>query len=382
MRIGIDARYLNGEYSGIAKYSELLIESIAKIDSTNDYVVYIHPGYKDKLDVGENFVFRKFNARPVSMQTMWGFGKFIEPDNLDLLHSLYPLAPVTFDGQLLVTVHDLQPLKDPSFTARRRWFRKLSYDLFYRWSYPTTIKRADYIVTVSKSTAQDVAEMFPSKTQDIIAVQSGLEASIHEQPDAEYINEVCKSYSLPENYLLYIGSTRPNKNLPNMIRAFADVLSHSRNIESESFKDICLVLVVNPDRFFAECRDLIKQLGIQDRVKIYRKISEAEKKVFYVKARLLYFVTKHEGFGFPVLEAQACGTPVLASNHSSLPEVSGAASLHVDPDDVEQITDGLIRILVNEKLVEEMRQAGLNNVQRFTWERTARRVHELYENLF
>ncbi|MFC1600995.1 glycosyltransferase family 4 protein [Candidatus Sumerlaeota bacterium] len=382
MRIGIDARYLNNEYSGIAKYSEGLLRALSALDQENEYEVYVHSSYRRSLALGENFRVHQFPARPVSLATMWRFGEFVAEHELDLLHSLFPLAPLTFDGPLLVTVHDLQALIVPGFTARRNWFVRKAYDLFYGWAYPTTIKRAKYVLADSRATRDDVARYFPTKKDSAIVVLPGLDDEFREPIDPAVAQETSQRHSLPRDFLLYVGSTRPNKNLPNMIRAFAQLLERAHADDLREIQDLCLVLVVNPDRFFSESRQLIRRLGIQEQVKVFNNISEVEKKAFCHLARALYFVTRNEGFGFPLLEAQACGTPVLAARHSSLPEIAGDAALLVDPDSVEAITDGLLEILLNESLRRQLAEDGPKNALRYTWQHTAELTLEVYNHLY
>jgi glycosyltransferase involved in cell wall biosynthesis len=380
LRIGIDARYLNGEFSGIATYSENLLKGLSAIDRENDYEVFIHPGYRKPLGLGENFRVRHFTARPVSLATMWKFGKILNKLDLDLLHAHFPLAPVTFDGPLLVTVHDLQALTVPEFTARRNWLKEKAYNAFYHWAYPLTIKRANYIITDSKATRDDVAHFFPRKLPETIVIHPGLEDVYWEEPELE--EQTVEKFSLPEQYVLYLGSTRPNKNLPRMIRAFALMLRQAGERPGSLLDALNLVLVVHSDRFFRECRQLIRKLKIQERVKIFHDISEAEKRVFYRRCRALYFVTKHEGFGFPLLEAQACGAPVLASNHAALPEIAGASALIVDPDSTKAIAEGLKRLVLDEDLRQRLIAAGRENAAQFKWARTCRRVLEVYHHLY
>ena len=380
MRIGIDARYLNGEYSGIACYSQNLLQALSAIDQENEYEIFIHPGYRKPLRLGENFKVRQFPARPVSLATMWKFGKVLNKLNLDLLHSHFPLAPVTFDGPLLVTVHDLQALTVPEFTARRNWLKEKAYNAFYHWAYPLTIKRANYVITDSKSTRTDVAHFFPRKLEETIVIHPGLEDFFWEEPELE--EQTVGKFSLPEDYVLYLGSTRPNKNLPRMIRAFAMLLRQAQEHPGTLLDRLNLVLVVHADRLFRECRQLIRKLKIQEQVKIFHDISEAEKRVFYRRCRALYFVTKHEGFGFPLLEAQACGAPVLASNHAALPEIAGDSALIVDPDSTKEIAEGLKRILLDEELRPQLIAAGRENAAQFKWARSSRRLLEIFNHLY
>jgi len=377
MRIVIDARYLSGDYSGISQYSEDFLSHLALEDTQNEYIVYVHPNYRRQLPLGENFTVKRFNARPVSLGTVFQFGRVVRQEKPDLLHSLFPLTPLFYRGPLLVTIYDLQALLVPEFTGRRAWPLRKAYDLFYWWAYPTTVRRARYIVTVSEATRRDIARVFPRYAERAIVVHSGINAGelVHCPP--EFVEETRRRFGLPDRFLLYIGSTRPNKNLPMMIRAYAAALR-----EDPSLRDVSLVLVLSPDRFFVECAKLIRALKISDRVQIQRSITNEEKRAFYYACRAVYLVTKYEGFGLPLLEAQACGAPVLAANHSALPEIGGDSALFVDPDNLQEVTQGVRRILTDEALRRTLIEKGRNNLQRFRWEKAAKTIAQIYNHLF
>jgi glycosyltransferase involved in cell wall biosynthesis len=377
MRIAIDARYLNGEYSGIAEYSENFLSHLARQDQKNEYVVYIHPNYKKPLPLGENFQVKTYDARPVSLRTVFQFGSVINRERPDLLHSLAPLTPYFYRGPLLVTMYDLQALLVPEFTGQRPWIVRKLYDWFYWWTYPTTVRRARYMITVSEATRLDIARVFPRHADRSIVVHSGIDADQLAACSEELIERTREEFDLPERYLLYIGSTRPNKNLPNMLRGFARAIR-----EYDGLDDLSLVLVVSPDRFFADCRKMIQTLKIGERVQIHRRITEEQKKAFYHAGDTLYLVTKFEGFGLPLLEAQACGMPVLAANHSALPEIGGRSALFVDPDRPDMIAEGLHRIMTDKALREELVQRGRENVKRFSWEKAVQTILQVYNHLF
>jgi len=377
MRIVIDARYLTGEYSGIAQFSEDFLTHLAAEDNLNEYVVYVHPNYRRELPLGGNFTVKSFNARPVSLATLFQFGAVVRREKPDLLHSLFPLTPFFYRGPLLVTIYDLQALLVPEFTGRRPWLIHKAYDLFYWWTYPTAVRRARYIVTTSEATRKDIERIFPRHADRAIVVHPGIDADELAQCPPDLLEQTRRHHGLPERYLLYIGSTRPNKNLPVMLRAYAQALG-----DYPELGDISLVLVVSPDRFFADCRKLIRTLKISERVQIHRNISEEEKKAFYHGSRALYQVTKYEGFGLPLLEAQACSVPVLAANHAALPEVAGDSALFVDPDDPRAITEGLLRILTEEPLRRDLIEKGQRNLKRFRWEKTIKTVTQIYNHLF
>lgn len=377
MRIVIDARYLNGEYSGIAEYSESFLTHLAVEDTDNEYVVFVHPNYKRELPLGENFKVKTFDARPVSLATLLRFGGVVKREKPALLHSLFPLTPLFYRGPLLVTIYDLQALLVPEFTGRRATPIRKAYDLFYWWTYPATVRRARYIVTVSETTRRDIARVFPRHADRAIVVHSGIDAEAMAECPPDLLEQTRERYSLPERYLLYIGSTRPNKNLPTMIRAYAQAVR-----EHEALRDISLVLVVSPDRFFAESRKLIQALKIGERVQIHRNITEDEKKAFYHGSRALYMVTKFEGVGLPLLEAQACSVPVLAADHAALPEIGGDSVLIVNPDDAGAIAEGLHRILTDESLRRDLIEKGKRNLKRFRWQKAVQTVTQIYNHLF
>ena len=146
--------------------------------------------------------------------------------------------------------------------------------------------------------------------------------------------------------------------------------------------DVFFVMVVTPDRFFDDARRQIKRLRLQKRMRIYRQISETEKRCFYARCLGLYFVSKNEGFGIPVLEAQACGVPALISNHASLPEIAGGGAFMVNPDDPEEIARRLRRMITDTDTRARVIEAGKRNVERFSWERAARQISDMYNYLF
>jgi len=141
-------------------------------------------------------------------------------------------------------------------------------------------------------------------------------------------------------------------------------------------------LVVKPDRFFDPFFAKVRERGLLSRVRIYNQVSEVERRVFYHLATLLYFVTKFEGFGLPVLEAHASGLPVLASTHGALPEIAGRAAILADPDDKDSIIEGLALFFSKPELRDVLVQLGYENVKRFSWKKTAREILNVYQHLF
>jgi glycosyltransferase involved in cell wall biosynthesis len=376
MKIAIDARYLSSLYSGIGVYSENLVLQLSRIDTTNQYLVIVHPTYAKSLKLGDNFRVITYHARPVSLKTLLMLPRILVQEEVDLLHSLFPLAPLFFEGNLLVTVHDLQPLLVPEFTGKRPIPIRKAYDYFYRWIYPRTLRKAKWIVAVSEATKAYITNLFPDLKHKTIVVHSGIERDFITGVEPFAVRKTVEKYAIPEKYLLYVGSTRPNKNLPQMIRAFAQL------VKSDSqFEDLIFLMVLQRDRFFKDCERLIDKLQLRQRVKILENLTEEEKKVVVAYASLLFFATKYEGFGFPILEAQALGTPVLASDCSALPEIAGSAAVLVDPDKPDKMAEGIRKILSDDAFRTTLIKKGKTNVLRFSWEKTARQILDIYTHL-
>lgn len=378
MKIFIDARYLRSSFSGIATYSEQLIRAIGTVDRRNSYRVLVHSSYRGDLELPENFEVLEDDAPPVSMRTLFTLQNLIRPWAPDVVHSLMPLWPLSLrnDYRTVATIFDLQPLLDPRFTSGRPALKRRAYDIFYNLSYRACMTQSDYLVAISAATKRDIARMVPKALDHVLVVHPGFDPEVQEPPAEEQMARVKDKFDLPKRYILYLGSTRPNKNLERMLDGFEELLS--RHPEES---DLRWVMVLKPDRFFDPFFATVRRKGLLRRVHIFDQVTELEKRVFYANAQLLYFATKFEGFGLPVLEAQGMGVPVLASTHASLPEVTGRGGVLVDPDDKDSMADGLESLLYDAELRKEVVEKGFQNITRFSWEAAARETVNMYEHL-
>lgn len=374
-RILLDARYLDGSFSGIGTYSRQVIEHLSAIDQETQYYVLVHPGLKDPLAVGKNFEVLSHRARPVSVPTLTSLGRLMDALRLDVVHSLFPLAPLRLRTPLAVTLHDLQPLVDPDFSARRIPFIKNAYNMFYRTVYPAVMEKAKWVFCVSYYTRDLTAELFPELIPRLVVVPSGLDARYFNPPSVS-VEEVRRQFNISRPYLLYYGSTRPNKNLPRTLRAFAQYLRASDDHEIE------LVFVLKRDRFFKEIRHVLRIEQLADRVRFLDQVPPEHVRALLAGARAFLFASKHEGFGFPSLEAMAAGVPVLAGRSGALPEICGNAAEFVDPDSTDDMAKGIERLLTDEPRRQELIERGKVRARQFDWKETAERLHSLYQLLF
>lgn len=378
MRILIDARYLDGSYSGIATYSRCLVEHLARLDQENEYLVVVRPGFSMNLQVGDNFEFLSYRPRPISLQSYLRFDDYVKEIQPDIVHSLAPHIPVFHHGPVMVTVHDLQPFVDPDFSAKRPRPLRAVYNLFYRWAYPTTMAKAKWIVCDSQATRDDVARLIPAVIPKLIVVRPGLEAR-PEKISPERTEAIRNKLGISERFFLYFGSTRPNKNLPNLVKAFARFLRENDH-EGEEPR---LVLVVRKDRFFRDVSRAISSRKLQDRVTVVDPLPRAEQFALLSGALGFVFPSKYEGFGFPPLEAMQAGVPVLAGRSGALPEILGEdAALLVDPEDVDDIAQGLGILASDGERRQALIEAGQAQIERFDWQECAGQIHDIYRLLF
>jgi glycosyltransferase involved in cell wall biosynthesis len=378
VKIFIDARYIQSSYSGIATYSELLLKGMGRQDTRNNYTVLVHSSYRGDLDLPDNFEVLEADARPVSFHTVFRLQKLVRKYDPDIYHSLMPLWPLALRNQVrtVATVFDLQPLLDPHFTSGRPAMMRKAYDIFYGVFYRRCFMMADYLIAISHATRRDISQLVPRAAEHTLVIQPGFEPEITTPPTDEQMTMVREKYDLPERFILYLGSTRPNKNLTRMLDAYQELLK--RHPEE---KNLRWVMVLKPDRFFDPFFAAVRNKGLLRQIQIFDQVSELEKRVFYRSASLLYFPTLFEGFGLPVLEAQGNGLPVLASTHSALPEVAGKGAVLVDGLDVTSIADGLEVALYDEQARAELVALGHENVKRFSWDSAAREVLNMYEHL-
>ncbi|MGF1573243.1 MAG: glycosyltransferase family 4 protein [Sumerlaeia bacterium] len=378
MTVFLDARYLDGSYSGIGTYSRYLIEHLAKLDQTTKFQVLVRPQFRQALNVGDNFEFFTYKPKVVSYQTLFRLQVFLNELKPKIVHSLAPVSPIFYDGPLIVTLHDLQPFLDPHFHSKRSAFARTGYQLFYRWAYPTVLSKAKWIICDSYSTRDDALAYYPGLRPKLIVNHLGIDQQVV-PPTAQEQNSVQERFGLLNSpYFLYYGSSRPNKNLVNLIKAYNRFLT----IASSEWQNSKLVLVISKSRFFRDVQRQITRNKLEGKVIIIDPLESREHQALLAGAHALLFPTKYEGFGFPVLEAMQLGVPVLAGESGSLPEICGDKAVLVDPDDVDAITKSIHLIATNAGLRERLKVEGISQARLFDWDRTAQSMLDIYKLLF
>jgi glycosyltransferase involved in cell wall biosynthesis len=292
----------------------------------------------------------------------------------DLVHSLRTALPardrVPVRARVL-TIHDLIPLLHPEWMYRdaESELRSITRSL--------EIER-DYVIVNSEATARDVHALLGVSRERIFVTPFAAASDIfHPEEDPERIAAVRARYGIPGgDYVLSLCTVEPRKNLPHLVRSFF------RLLDQERLADLSLVLV-GPTGWKAEgvFASLIERPEHRERVILTGYVADADLAALYSGARLFAYPSLYEGFGLPVLEAMRCGTPVITSGTSSLPEVAGEAALYIAPTDPDALCEALRALLTEPGRAAELRRRGLERAARFTWERTAERTVEAYETI-
>ncbi|MEA1928339.1 MAG: glycosyltransferase family 1 protein [Candidatus Auribacterota bacterium] len=377
MRIGIDARWIFPEISGVGRVTEKLIQHLGETDRENTYLLFFSEAeqmarYASRWEPYPNLEPIMVPWRIFSPGNQMRMPAFIRKQKLDIFHSTNYMLPLFLRKTAVIsTIHDLIPLKFPHFTPRAK---KTRFNYLFRILLSRCARQSDRIITVSSHTRDDLIGDLGISGEKIAVVYNGIDD--HYQPlGREDIQTYLKEkLDLSPPYLLYVGRFDPYKNVVELIKAFS---LFSRGREDRP----TLVLAGHLDPRYPEGPQTVKELEMEDQVVFLNGVDEDDLIHLYNGARGLILASLYEGFGLPPLEAMACGTPVIVSDRGSLPEVVGDAGIIIDPDREDSIAGAIGRLWDSETLRSELREKGLRRAKEFSWEKTARETLRVYEEL-
>lgn len=371
MRIAVNAHLLAHTRSfrraGVSHYIEQVLLHLAQIDRANHYTVYTTRGLDQAaLGLPANFVVKPSQLPTINprVRIPWeqGIAPLILRGTADLYHGCLNVAPLLSPVPTVITIHDLAFIR---FPQTFRAYNRIYLDLATRLS----ARRASRILAVSEHTKREVVGLLGIPPERVIVTPNA--ARNHFRPPAPAaIEQLRASHGLPERFVLYVGTLEPRKNLTTLLEAFALV--------SQSVPDAPLLIGGGKGWMYEPIFARLEQLNLRDRVKFAGYLPEEELPLWYAAATVFVFPSIYEGFGMPPLEAMACGTPVITSNTSSLPEVVGDAGLMVAPTDTIGLAEAIRRVLVDADLRAELRQRGLARARRFSWADTAAKTLAAY----
>lgn len=374
MKIGIDCRIFSSKFTGIGRYTNELvnhfIEINGKLDKPHQLVLFFNnPEYhefKTIAPVKKVLV----NAKHYSFNEQLHFWLKLRKEKCDVVHFPHFNVPILYRKPYVVTIHDLTLSLFPGHKMTK-WYHRLAYHLTIR----NAVKTAKKIIAVSKNTRDDIIDHLHPEEKKIEVIYNGLNPEFHLITDTEKFKPTLNKYNITKQFLLYAGVWRNHKNLPRLIKAF-DILKNEKNL------DLQLVITGKPDPHYPEVKATVKALNLQDDVIFTNLISEDELIYLYNAALIFAFPSLYEGFGLPPLESMACGTPVVASNRSSIPEICGQDNaIFFDPENTQDIAEKIWELYKDADLQAELIEKGKNRAAQFSWEKTAKETFKLIANV-
>jgi glycosyltransferase involved in cell wall biosynthesis len=373
MRITIDYTPAIQQHAGIGRYADELTRALVALQTSDTWqLFYVDPEQRlpaPPLDTLPRTALRQSN-KPwrlrVLLSTYLRRGQDHTIGPTEIFHGTDHLLPRLAHTRSVFTLHDLTPLTFPA--AHTQLNRR-----FLQVMLPHFLRDADLVITDSASTRRDALRLYRLPAERIRVVHLGVAARF--QPASPEIQvQVRARYDLPDRFILSVGTLEPRKNLIALLDAY-----HALRAEGSTTS-----LVIAGGRgwrsepFF----DKLRALGLEDSVQLLGRVPDEDLPALYSLAEVFAFPSLYEGFGLPVLEAMACGTPVISSNTSSLPEVVGNAGLLLSPTDVVRWKEALAQITTDATMRAELRQRGLRQAAPFTWENTARQTYTIYQEVY
>jgi glycosyltransferase involved in cell wall biosynthesis len=367
VRIAIDARKLR-DY-GIGTYIRNLLRHLSRLDHTTEYVLLCRPIDSDAAALlGDNFRIVTEKAPAYSLREQVRIPLALRRERANLFHAPHYVLPPLTPCRSVVTIHDCIHLRFPQYLPSRIGYA------YARGSLWAATHQADRVLTVSEASKRDILHYFRIPDQKIVVIPNAIDERYNEAPAAEDIERVKERYQLNDPFVLYAGNIKPHKNLERLIEAFHMFRRHE-------FEHVKLLIIGDEISKYATLRRTVHRLKLHKHVRFFGFVPDQTLAALYRLAAVFVFPSLYEGFGLPPLEAMASGAPVITSNVSSLPEVVGDAALLIDPYDPEAIADAMRRVLSDDVLRVQLRERGLVRARHFSWDRSIRRVHEIYEEV-
>jgi glycosyltransferase involved in cell wall biosynthesis len=366
VKIAIDVRKWRD--FGIGTYVRNVVRHLARLDHETTYLLFCNAADEPTLrDLAENFVpvvdssarygIREHVAIPLKLRRL----------GAELLHAPHYVRPLFCTIPSVVTIHDCIHLLFPQYLPSRMAFR------YARFMMGSAIRHSALVFTVSEASRTDILRFYPwADPAKVHVVPNAIDAELLADLGSDEMDRVRERYQIRGRFVLFAGNVKPHKNLERLIRAFARVR------QREGHEDLGLVLIGDDMSRYSSLRRTAEEAGVRQEVRFFGFVPHGTMAALYRMATVFAFPSLYEGFGLPPLEAMACGTPVVTSRISSLPEVVGDGALQVDPYSEEAIADAIARLLEDPELRQQQIERGLLRAASFSWERSVRAIHAGY----
>ncbi len=376
MTIGFDAsRAFIGQRTGTENYSYELLKHLLAIDTENTYRVYLRSGQGLENEILQVSNVQIIDIRAQRLWTQAGLAWQVLKNSPDVLFIPAHTLPVIRRPQqkTIVTIHDLGAEYLPQY-------HQFPQKLYLNRSTEYAVKHATKLIAVSQATKENLIAQLHANPEKISVIYEGYDADHFRPQNKEAMQAVQDKHGLTKPYFLFVGTIQPRKNLERLIEAFAYMVHHyleneevtkDYSVNMRELRNIELVLAGKKGWLSDAIYQAPKKYGVTGRVKFLDYVSHSDMPGLYAGALTFVFPSLYEGFGLPVLEAMACGVPVLTSNTSSLPEVGGQVAFYADPYSVDDLAGKLYMLLSQEKLRHKAKSGGIEHAKQFSWQKCA-----------
>ena len=374
MKIGIDCRLFSSTFTGIGRYTHELVDHYIdlnnKLDKPHQLVLFFNKPEFKKFKAVENVKKVLVDAKHYSFAEQTKFLFKLNKEKLDTVHFPHFNVPIFYRRPYVVTIHDLTLNFFPGQKMTK---------FYHRFAYNLTIKnatrRAKKIIAISKNTKNDLIEILNIDPKKIEIVYNGIDERFKLIQDASIFKKTLKKYKISKQFLLYTGVWRNHKNLPRLLKAFK-MLKEEKNL------DLQLVITGKEDPHYPEVKKTVKKLDLTEDIIFPGLVDDEELIHLYNAAFIFVFPSLYEGFGLPPLESMRCGTPVAASNISSIPEVCGEENaVYFDPYSATDIAEKIYSLYIDTAKQAELVEKGIKHSAKLSWTTTAEQTFKLITNV-
>jgi len=366
MKIAFDLRRVKNP--GIGRYMKCLVEAILALAREHEYLLILPPDAPGIVRPSGSRVEEVVSPlKYYSVGEQIGLPRILSSHKVDLLHSPHFNVPLASPCPVVATFHDV------IYLACKEDLPSRLGRVYYRAMMDAAVRRADAIITVSEFSRSEIARFLPAASAKVEVIHSGIDDGFTRVDDVKQAQRALTSCGISGEYILYTGIYKPRKNHVGLLRAFQHFLKIGAQAQ--------LVIAGPMAEGERELRRLALELGIASHVVFTGLVDDAGLRALYSAARVYACPSLYEGFGFTVLEAMACGTPVVSSPETSLPEVAGDAALYADARNPEAFGSAMHRVFTGPALSEQLVDAGYINLKRFSWADAAERTLEVYQRV-
>lgn len=368
MRIGFDATALPAEPVGAGRYIVRLARALAVQGAEHELTIFVQRPRRALIDTPplQNVHWVETGEIRPALRLLWEqtiLPQLVRRLNLDLLHSPHYTRPLFLPCASVVTFHDMTFFLYPQLHTRAK-------RIFFPWMMRRSAHLAQAIIADSESTYRDAMQILGIPAEKITTVPLGIGEEFQPISDARLLQDCRQRYNLPERFVLYVGLVEPRKNLPLLLQAYARL--------AQQDDPPPLVVVGRMGWMYEDVFRQIESLQLQQRVQFTGYVPDQDLPLVYNLAQCLLYPSRYEGFGFPPLEAMACGTPVITTASSAMQDQVGEAGLLVPPQDEQALFQAMRRLLHDRALQEELSRRGREQASKFTWEQTAFKTLQVY----